>query len=410
MWELVQVTAQYSNAVLLAVLPHISDFAQKLDLPVPTPVTTGQVLEFKCDPRAGQTGGAVVLTNGFIFTFLDGRVCVYRSPRSYYSLQDPELVPRFYGPVKLKEKEALRIARDTIKKLGYQNAVFNADSAPLVTPPEKIGTNFIPRYLFRWPDPHWPKPNEPGAIQHVLLEVEINASNGRVEMWITTSQETSRPSPKVDVVPPLLHPQASKPQLPGGQQTFPVSDAYALAFMNAILPQLSDFITKAGLNIPIPINTNQVVATNYSCRLLDGQPMAQLYLTNGDRFFYRDGHFSDFYAHDAKEKYPESGRPEDFLGHLHMSTDQAISLCEGVMRNMGYKEKLPTPIISYAPARGTLVCTRYHYYWKHPDQDLPFASFEVDMETKTIKSIFLKDPVFQREPPKIDAPISTEKP
>src|SRR5450756_2509177 len=132
MWELVQITAQYSHAVLVAILPLISDFATRLDLP-DGPVTTNQVQEFKCDPRLGQAGGAITLSNGFQFTFLDGRVSVYRSPQSYFSLQDPEQIPRFYGPVKLKEKEALQIALGAIKKLGYENSVFNADKPPIVT-------------------------------------------------------------------------------------------------------------------------------------------------------------------------------------------------------------------------------------------------------------------------------------
>lgn len=131
MWDLIQVTAQYSHAALVAILPFVSDFAKRLDLPV-GPVTTNQVLEFKCDPRQGQTGGAITLTNGYQFTFMDGRVSVYRSPQSYFSLQDPEQIPRFYGAVKLKEKDALKIALGAIKRLGYENSVFNADSPPLV--------------------------------------------------------------------------------------------------------------------------------------------------------------------------------------------------------------------------------------------------------------------------------------
>ena len=41
--EIIRITADYSNAVLVAVLPYVSDFAQKLDLPVPHPITTAHV-------------------------------------------------------------------------------------------------------------------------------------------------------------------------------------------------------------------------------------------------------------------------------------------------------------------------------------------------------------------------------
>ena len=402
MWELVQVTAQYSHAVLLAILPFVSDFSKSLDLPIAIPVTTNQVIEFKCDPRLGQTGGAIVLTNGYQFTFLDGRISVYRSPESYFSLQDPERIPHFFGAVKLNEKEALKIARGAIKKLGYENSVFNADSKPLVTSPEKVGTNYIPRYRFRWLDSKWPGAKDSSIIP-ALLDIEVNASNHKIEMMLITSRETRRPSPKVGVIPPLLHPKSPPQKLSGGTSTAAVNGAYASAFLNAILPQASDFIAKAGLNIPVPLTTNQVVATNFTCRIMDGQPIAQFYLTNGDRFFYRQGYVSTFYAHDAFSKFPEEGRTEDFLGHINMTTDEAIALCEGVMRKLGYTGKFTIPIISYAPARGALAFKRYSFYWRHTGEDVEFATFEVDMETKTIKSIYLKDQTFEKTSPKVDA-------
>jgi hypothetical protein len=402
MWELVQVTAQYSHAVLLAVLPYISGFSVKLDLPVAVPVTTNQVVAFKCDPRLGQTGGALTLADGTQFTFLDGRVCIYRSPKSYFSLQDPALIPQFFGPVKVDEKSALKTARAVILKLGYKNSVFNADSAPLVTRPEPVGTNFISRYRFQWADPDRPISNEAGAAIPSLLDIEVNASNGAVEMVVISSRDTRRPSPTVDVVPQLLHSKTNGQQLLGGRQTAAVSAAYADAFLNTILPQLSAFISSAGLNLPTPVTTNQIVRTNYLCRILNGQPIAQLYFTNGDRFNYRQGYFSAFYAHDAFMKFPQTGASSDFLGHINMTTNEAITLCEAVMRKLGYVDKFPVPTVSYAQGSGSLAFTRYTYYWRHLGQDNEFASFEVDMEHKTIKSIYLKDPVFERPPPRID--------
>ena len=401
MWDLVQITAEYSNAVLVAVMPYVADFEKKLDLPV-APITASPVMEFKCDPRQGQVGGALLLTNGFRFTFLDGRICIYRSPQSYYSLQDPEMIPRFYGPVKLKETEALQIVRDTIKKLGYDQAAFNLASAPLVTPPEKIGTNIVPRYRFRWLDTNRQAVSDASSIRPTLLDIELNASDRRVEMMVISSRETRRPSPVVNVIPPLLQPKATKPKLMGGQQTTPVTGASARAFLNAILPQLSDFADKAGLNLPLPITTNQVVNSNYHCWILEGQPMAQLYLTNGDRFNYGRGGVSSFYAHDAFMKFPKEGRLGDFLGHINMSTNEAIALCESVMRKIGYAGVFPPPFVSYPLGSGELVFTRYTYYWKHPGADSEFASFEVDMETKTIKNIYLNDVAFQKESPQLE--------
>jgi len=410
MWELVQVTAQYSNAVLVAVLPHLSGFSHKLDLPVLTPIAPSQVLEFKCDPRAGQIGGAVVLTNRTMFTFLDGRITIYRSPQSYYSLQDPGLIPRCYGPVKIPEQEALHVARDAIRRLGYKDSVFNADNPPVVTAPRNVGTNCVARYLFQWLDRKLPTTRKEGATFPALLAVEVNASNGRVEMWINNSAATRQRSPTVNVRPPLQQPQNPTPQLAGGTQTFSVDMTSANAFLAAILPQLSEFITKVGLDISTPVTTNQIVTTNYACRVLEGKPMAQFYLTNGDRFFYRDGHFSDFYAHDAMRKFPDEGQAEHFPGAIRITTDTAISTCESVMMRLGYKGAFPKPVVTYAPPRGNVTFKRYVFYWRRSGEDSEFASFEVDMETKAIKSVYLNHPAFQKRSPSIYVQIGTNTP
>jgi hypothetical protein len=169
--EFLQVTSQYSNAVLVALLPYVSDFAHKLSLPILTPVIPSHVLEFRCSPRRDQIGGLITLTNGCRFSFLDGRVCTYRSPASYFSLPDIDLIPRFYGPVNVREKEAIKIARDVIERLGYAPGAFHAELAPEVTLPRKVGTNYVARYRVRWLDPSWPASKKAAGIVPALMDI-----------------------------------------------------------------------------------------------------------------------------------------------------------------------------------------------------------------------------------------------
>src|SRR5437879_1330548 len=102
MLELFQITAQYSNAVLVAIMPYVADFAKRLDLPLAQPVTVAQVASFRCSPRSDHFGGRVTLTNGYEFSFDRGRISQYRSPKSYFSLQEPDRIPEFYGVAKIK--------------------------------------------------------------------------------------------------------------------------------------------------------------------------------------------------------------------------------------------------------------------------------------------------------------------
>jgi hypothetical protein len=404
MMQLVQITAQYSNAVLVAILPYVSDFAHKLDLPMQVPVQASQVVEFKCDPREGKPGGLVTLTNGYRFTFLDGRVCIYRSPQSYFSLQDPDLIPNFYGPVKVKEREALRIAHGAIQKLSYTKDPFYADATLQVVPPKRIGTNFVARYRFSWAEPSSRLEKTGENLTLVAVDMEVDASTGQIQMISVNSPATRRPSPKVDVSPPLLDPDAAKEQpLSGGIQTQPANPAYAAAFLEAILPQLSDFAAKAGLPLELPLTTNQVDLSRYHCRALAGQPIVQLFLKNGDRFNYGHGHVTDFYAHDAYRKFPEYGRPEDFLGKINMSTNEAIRMCQRCMKSLGFKAELPKPLFAGHLYVGREEVSRYVFFWPNPSD--AFACFEVDMETKRIKSLYLDDPSLWRDPPKINVPL-----
>ena len=79
-----QVTAGYSNAVLIAILPYVSDFAKKMELPIPLPLTMAQVQQFGCDPHIGEVGGAVTLTNGYEIWFAQGYVQELRKPSSLF--------------------------------------------------------------------------------------------------------------------------------------------------------------------------------------------------------------------------------------------------------------------------------------------------------------------------------------
>src|SRR5690349_15136740 len=119
--DFIHVTAQYSNAVLVALLPYVSDFAEKLHLPILSPVTSAQVLEFRCSPRRDEIGGLILLTNGYRFSFHDGHVSSFDSPKSYFSLQDPEAISNFFGPIIIKEKDAQKLARKAIVTLGYKD-------------------------------------------------------------------------------------------------------------------------------------------------------------------------------------------------------------------------------------------------------------------------------------------------
>src|SRR5450759_1442900 len=102
---LLQVTAEYANAVLVAMLPYVSDVTHKLDLPVPQPVTQQQAIGCGLLPyiyRDGEWAGCgIMLKGGWRFGFHWGYLDHFESPHSYFSLQDPDDIPKFFGTVRM---------------------------------------------------------------------------------------------------------------------------------------------------------------------------------------------------------------------------------------------------------------------------------------------------------------------
>jgi hypothetical protein len=402
MYDLIQITAEYSNAVLVAIMPHLSDFAQKLNLPMQTPITPAQVLHFRCDPRKGHIGGSVTLTNLSEFAFLNGCVSLYRSPSSYYSLQDPARTPDLYGKTSLQQPAALAIARGVASKLGYEESLFHLQTPPKVTLPIKTGGHEVPRFLFQWLDPDWK-----GSVVAGDLTVEVNSSNGQIEMVTLSPTLGKRPEPKVDVQPPPANP---RPQTPGphtgeAKPLIPTTKAFSDAFLAAIMPQVSDFIVRAGLRVPTPLTTNQVDMSIPACWIDNGRPGSQFYLTNGDRFNYQGGHIVAFYARDVFFQVQAVGRVEDHLGKKNMSTNDAVALAKRTLESLGYAGK-PARIAVGGPVFiGNDDFTRYFVHFHRPEDNSWIAAFEIDLADKGIKSIYFDDPSLYRDPPKVDVPL-----
>jgi hypothetical protein len=116
--DFVEVTVQYSNAVLLAILPHLSDYAGRLGLPVELPLTTNQIVQFGCRGLIEDHGGAVKLTSGHVLDFRHGHLAAFEDPDSFQMNQDWDRVLEFRGPVRMTRAEAVALARKTIDHAG----------------------------------------------------------------------------------------------------------------------------------------------------------------------------------------------------------------------------------------------------------------------------------------------------
>jgi hypothetical protein len=131
MTQLYHITAAWSNTVLVALLPHFSDCAKQLNLPIPTPITISQVARFMPPMEAGVFEAGLWLTNGYVFNYLNGATTGFYSLHDdWYIQQDIDGLERFAGKDNMTTNEAIDLARNSFVKLGYNLADFHMDNPP----------------------------------------------------------------------------------------------------------------------------------------------------------------------------------------------------------------------------------------------------------------------------------------
>lgn len=200
MSDIIHVTMEYSNAVLVALLPHFSEFAQKLDLPVPQPITIKQVQRFVTGGPVIEgypidVKGHLVLTNGYEFWYSWGHVSGFLSPRDYYACQDVDRVPEFFGTLRLDKSAAIELARKALTAVAY------AEHLPIVSKkpqemrgPKRYKDHVIPHYHIVW---------ESRDRGQGYVKVDVDGENGLVTGFSTAATNLWRSPPKIAVQPQL---------------------------------------------------------------------------------------------------------------------------------------------------------------------------------------------------------------
>lgn len=365
------------------------------------------------------------MTNGCAFIFDHGRVESFESADTFAYLQDPRLVPHYYGPIKITQAQALRIAHDAIKKIGYTDSILAADGPPEITPPKKDRGHFIARYRIRWTDP-----TRGGDPRHppTSIEFEINATTGRIQMVNISNPNTFQPDPKLNVKPTITEEGPRSMPIGPGRKITPVNAEYAKQFLTSILPQISEFVKTAGVAVKAPISSNDVdmlqYLSKYNCGIVDNDTMAQVDLKTGDRFVYRHGQVVAFYAADAQDfpmrehaaTFPEIDQYQaKFFGPVNMTTNEAVALVRQTIGKLGYLQATvhvdEKPKIGGPGWWGTNRIARCFIEWRESVDPPTWVNAEVDISKKTLKSLYINDHAITniwRTPPKIDVPAQTD--
>ncbi|HNR71945.1 MAG TPA: hypothetical protein PKJ00_11255 [Verrucomicrobiota bacterium] len=393
---MIQMTADFSNAVLVAMLPYVSNVTHQLNLPVPQPIAQQVVgcgvLPY-LTPNGEMLGCGIKLKGNWAFGFHSGYLDRFESPHAYYGLQNPSDIPKFFGTVRMTQDEAVQMARATLTNLGVSLEAVFAEQEPRVTPPPKVRTHIVPHYRIEWIDPR---------VDHRSVDIEVNAEAKRVErIAISPNASLRRPWPKFGVVPVIQRKRlAANPE-------------YAWKLLPIALRAVDEYTKAIGLPVPRPLSSNHVARFEVSDN--GGWPHSEIELTNGWRFVYRNSMVNGYYAPDTF--FASDNRPiriKEFVGKSKISEVQAIALIRRTLSKadyptnlvqMGFKPQVVKPTVPGIP--------RWAFWWNLENETrsdlISKVEAEVDMERGELKSLYFDNIAFWNKPPPIDVPIAAPR-
>jgi hypothetical protein len=390
MFDFIHMTVAYSNALLAAVLPHFSDYAAKLDLPVPQPIPLTAIRQVSMLPTK-QPIVAVLLTNGFIFGWTyQGYVDNVVAPHDWFHEERPDINwAKYAGRDHMTVKEALALARKTLVKLGYPPEAIHSTEQPKTEGPDDTCGVHIPYCQFVW---EWP----PEGVENrdfSAVRMSVNLETKKVLSIHVAMQNTKRLKLEplnIGIVPELEQDY----RLRVGIDHLP-PPASSNAMLVAVLPRISDFAAKLNLAPqPIPMSavktslpTRQknfpleVTLTNGCCLALDARGLvAVFYNTNN---FWRDD--------------DRLGHWRRYTGRDHMTTNQAITMARQTLARLGYGPELThadeSPYITGPFDHEGMHFPYCNVSWlwpkDHSEQMPGYIEVQINLDTKALAGLIL---------------------
>ena len=399
----IQIKPEYKEAALQATLPLFSDFAQKLQLPVPNPLTRGDIVDCGLTPFQKTDGEIadifIVTRQGFVFSFSHGIVRGFSWPNSYHLMQSIHSISNFFGAVKITREQAIQSARDTLKKLGIPLEDVFAEQEPQVEVPT-WGTNTIARYLIEWHDPRGDD-NGPN-----VMKAEVNAETGKVESFdILPLNGLKTLAPKVAALAPAGHDKFDSMIPPS------MNPDYAWKLIPIMFTAIDAYAKRLSLPIPYPLTTNNVAKVEAHNN--DGWPHCEIWLTNGWHFVYRHTMVNGYYAPD--NFFASDNRKihiKDFDGKWNLTTNQAIKIVRQALKKLDYPtnnihmEDSKTFIHGVSVNKEHIPRLSFEWYYEPNDELQSRLEAEVNMDNGKLESLYYDDKAYWNSRPAIDVPIS----
>lgn len=373
MEELYHITMAYAVALLTAILPQVTEVADRLDLPIEHPITVEQVQKFVPNPN-GQMAGSLFLTNNAWFHFSkNGFLDSFSAPTNWFTIQELDDIPSYYGKSTLSTNEIIEFALKAASKWGYPTSTLN-------NPPKMDGPfDLENREHVPYCRVEWYRGNEKGTLTEPEVRVDIDTQNKRlVGIGFKEYSDSALPKKpvkidiKADTRAYFLQRTFGTTTNRPTQRTenyVKMTPAYSDALLNLILPRISAFAQKLEVEWESPLKPDDV--KSFRPYPVPGQNGGVVELKNGCRFIFDPaGYVSFFTTPEWFENQRSDEEPLRYLGKPTMTTNELYSLARETLLRLGFP-----PEITHAAKKPDLDWA----YWgrgaaEYSDGEIPYCS------------------------------------
>lgn len=328
-FQYIQITAAFSNAVLNAVLPGVWSFSSNLELDTLTSAKPAQVASLSISDVKGRVDGTLELGDGFQFSFCNGEVHAFSSPRNLFAARDWSSLDRHAGKARMSEREAVELARCSLRQLGY-----DPSKVLLTRPPDHIEhVAKLPNYSvkdFAFYSMTWKLVIASSHV--VILSAVVDAHEKKLCGIYTGGRRPELPPLELPVEPPILA-TVPLPFAEPERYVF-VTPAYSNAMLNVVLPAVSTFARQLDPDGSGAVLRTQLVKFDVHDR--KGWDDGSLELTNGKRFRFSRGYVGSFESSRNIGSNRDWEHWELYAGKARMTRSEVLLFARQALARLGY--------------------------------------------------------------------------